>query len=121
MGPLILVADDAAFMRRVIRRTLAEGGYDEIEEARDGKEALEKYREKRPQLVLLDLTMPDKPGLQVMDELLENDAHANIVICSAVGQQVVMQKAMAAGAKGFVAKPFTSHDLLDAVKKGLGN
>lgn len=115
----ILVVDDAKFMRRLLRQMLGEGGYRDIEEAADGDEALLRFRERRPDLVLLDITMPGTPGMAVLSQMLAIDPAARVVICSAVGQETVMESARQAGACGFVRKPFSRPELLQAVSAAL--
>ena len=85
--PLILIADDAMFMRKVIKRALSQGGYDNFVEAGDGVEAVEKYKEYQPDLMLLDITMPERSGLEVLNEVLAFNRNAKVIMCSAVGQK----------------------------------
>lgn len=117
MGSKILVADDAKFMRRLLRRMLAEGGYHNIIEAADGEQALALYRTERPDLVLLDITMPGKPGMEVLTDLRTLDPAAKIVMCSAVGQETVAARARQQGACGFLRKPFVQSELISAVSQ----
>lgn len=119
MEPSILVVDDAMFMRRVIRKALSQGGYKDITEAGNGEEALEKYRRSRPDLVLLDITMPGKSGLEVLKDLLNEDETARVIMCSAVGQEPIMTRAIRAGAFNYINKPFQTEKLLAMVEEGL--
>jgi len=116
----VLVVDDAAFMRKVLSDALAAGGHEVVGEAGDGDAALAAYRELRPNLVTLDITMPGKDGLATLRELIELDPAALVVICSALGQETKVLEAIKAGAKDFVVKPFERDRLLSAVEKALG-
>ena len=118
MEKKILIVDDALFMRKSIRKILSEGGYTNVEEARDGEEAIALYGEYSPDLVLLDITMPGKSGLEVLEvleELLEQDEKASVVMCSAMGQESVIQKAVVMGARDFIVKPFRKDEFLRIV------
>lgn len=117
--PLIMIADDAMFMRRVIKRALSQGGYENFIEAGDGEEAVEKYREMKPDLVLLDITMPVKSGLDVLNEILAINRNARVIMCSAVGQEKVIADAIRSGAFDFIIKPFKDEEILKIVKAGL--
>lgn len=119
MGCKILVVDDSSFMRRFLRRMLAQGGYTEVEEAKDGEEALYQFKAQRPDLVLLDITMPGKPGMEVLAELLALDASAKVMICSALGQDALIAQAKRLGACGFLHKPFLQDELLNTVRRAL--
>lgn len=119
MAAKILVADDAKFMRRLLRRMLAEGGYYDIIEAADGEQAIALYRAERPDLVLLDITMPGKPGMEVLSDLRSLDPAAKIVMCSAVGQETVAAQAKQQGACGFLRKPFVQSELINAVGQAI--
>lgn len=117
----ILIVDDAAFMRKVIRDTLTRAGYNDIYEAVDGQDAVEKYMEIRPNLVLMDITMPNMDGLEALKEIRAKDGSANVVMCSAMGQEAMVMEAVQAGAKDFVVKPFKSDRLLKTVMTIAGN
>ena len=112
---LILVADDAAFMRKMIRMTLGEVGLDNIIEAKDGDEAVSLFNEKRPDLVLLDITMAGKNGLEALSEIMEADPEAHVIMCTAIGQQQTVMEALSLGATDYVIKPFQKDKLLEAV------
>ncbi|WP_276851487.1 response regulator [Enterocloster lavalensis] len=106
MGKKILIVDDAMFMRKMIRKILEEDGYTDLEEAQDGEAALELFEPFDPDLVLLDITMPGKSGLEVLEELLARRPQTKVVMCSAVGQESTVQQALTLGALDFIVKPF---------------
>ena len=112
---LILVADDAAFMRKVIRMTLSGVGLENIVEATNGEEAVNLFVEKKPDLVLLDITMEKKNGLEALAEIMEADPDARVIMCTAIGQQQTVMEALALGACDYVIKPFQKDKLLESV------
>lgn len=116
----VLVVDDAAFMRMMLKDILTKGGYDVVGEAADGNEAVAKYNELKPDLVTLDITMPNKDGLQALKEIRANDPNATCIMCSAMGQQAMVIEAIQSGAKDFIVKPFQAERVLEAVKKVIG-
>jgi len=120
VGNRVLVVDDAAFMRMMIKDILRRGGYDVVGEAEDGARAVEKYRELHPDLVTMDITMPDMDGIAAVREIRKIDPLANIIMCSAMGQQAMVIDAIQAGARDFVVKPFQPDRVLEAVRKVLG-
>lgn len=119
MKPLIMIADDAMFMRRVIRRALSQEGYDRFVEVGTGTEALIQYRASRPDLVLLDITMPERSGLDALDDILQEDPEAKIIMCSAVGQETVIAQAIRRGALDFIIKPFKDEELIKLVEASI--
>ena len=120
MGKRILVADDAAFMRMMIKNILTKGGYEVVGEAANGKEAVEQYEKLQPDLVLLDITMPEMDGIEALKKIKASYPDALIIMCSAMGQQAMVIESIQAGAKDFIVKPFQADRVLDAVKKVLG-
>jgi two-component system, chemotaxis family, chemotaxis protein CheY len=112
----ILVVDDAAFMRMRCSKLLADNGF-EVAEAVDGSEALEKYKEHKPDAVLLDITMPNLDGIATLKELLKMDPGARVAMVTAMGQQSMVMEALKIGARDFVVKPFDADRVLAAVKK----
>lgn len=116
----ILVVDDAAFMRMTVKEALKKGGYTDVEEAADGNEAVEKYKEMKPQLVIMDITMPEKDGLQALKEIREFDPQAVVIMCSAMGQESMVVEAVKSGAKDFVVKPFKPDRILKTVSSIIG-
>ena len=116
----ILLVDDAAFMRKVIKDTLTKAGYTDIHEAVDGADAVEKYATLQPDLVLMDITMPNMDGLEALKAIRGADANANVVMCSAMGQEAMVVEAIKLGALDFIVKPFKPERIIQAVTKVLG-
>ncbi len=110
MDKNIMIVDDAMFMRSVIRKTLKEMGYENIVEAQDGEEALALFRENQLDLVLLDITMPGKSGIEVLEEIHKENPDLKVIMCSAIGQEMMIQKALEAGAIDFIVKPFKKEE-----------
>lgn len=119
MSERILIVDDAAFMREMLRDLLTEEGYQIAAEAADGDEAVAAYAEHSPDLVMLDIVMPRKSGLEALREIVARDPEARIVMCSALGQESLVMEALDAGAKDFVVKPFKPDRAIDVIKKVL--
>ena len=120
MGHTVLVCDDAIFMRTMITDILTQAGYDVIGEAETGAQAVEKYRQLKPDLVTMDIVMPDMSGIEAVREICKTDPDARILMCSAMGQQALVVEAIQAGAKDFVVKPFQPSRVLEAVQRLLG-
>ena len=116
----ILVVDDAAFMRKVIKDTLTKNGFTDIHEAVDGKDAVDKYFELKPDLVPMDITMPNMDGLEALKTIREKDNTANVVMCSAMGQEAMVVEAVQAGIKDFIVKPFKPERILSTVTNIIG-
>lgn len=121
MAKKILLVDDAAFMRKVIKDTLSKAGYSELYEAVDGADAVAKFEELHPDLVIMDITMPNMDGLEALQAIRAKDASANIVMCSAMGQESMVMDAVRFGAKDFIVKPFKSDRVIKTVTSILGN
>jgi len=119
MSTRILLADDLSFMRMVQKEILEEKGYEVVGEASDGIEAIEKYKTLRPDIVILDITMPNMNGLEAMHKIFEIDKSARIIMCSALGQQQLIVEAIKAGVKDFIVKPFKPERMLSAIEKAL--
>lgn len=119
MGARILIVDDAAFMRMMIKDILSKNGYQIVGEAENGRVAVEKYQELRPDLTTMDITMPEVDGISAVKEIRKIDPKANIIMCSAMGQQAMVIDAIQAGAKDFIVKPFQPDRVLEAVRKAL--
>ncbi|MBQ3560014.1 MAG: response regulator [Agathobacter sp.] len=120
MGKNILICDDAAFMRMMIKDILSKNGYNVVGEAENGAVAVEKYTELKPDLVLMDITMPEMDGIQALKKIKEKDGNASVIMCSAMGQQAMVIESIQAGAKDFIVKPFQADRVLEAVKKVVG-
>ena len=116
----ILIVDDAAFMRKVIRDTLTKSGYTDLYEAVDGADAVEKYSEISPNLVLMDITMPNMDGLEALKAIRAKGSNANVVMCSAMGQESMVIDAVRSGAKDFIVKPFKADRVLKTVTSIVG-
>ena len=116
----ILICDDAAFMRMMIKDILTKNGYTVIGEAANGAEAVEKYGQLKPNLVMMDITMPEMNGIDALKKIRENDGTANVIMCSAMGQQAMVIESIQAGAKDFIVKPFQVERVLEAVQKAIG-
>jgi two-component system chemotaxis response regulator CheY len=112
----ILIVDDAAFMRMMVKENLKKAGFTEFSEAGDGQEAVERYETESPDLVLLDITMPVKDGLTALQEIKEKHPDAKVVMCSAMGQENMVIEAIKLGALDFIVKPFKPERLLQTVK-----
>ena len=120
MAKNILICDDAAFMRMMIKDILTKNGYEIAGEAENGVKAVEKYNETKPDLVLMDITMPEMDGIQALKKIKETDPNACVIMCSAMGQQAMVMEAIQSGAKDFIVKPFQAERVLEAVKKVVG-
>ncbi|MBP8714427.1 MAG: response regulator [Lachnospiraceae bacterium] len=120
MAKNILICDDAAFMRMMIKDILTKNGYNVVGEAENGAKAIEKYNETKPDLVLMDITMPEMDGIQALKKIKESDPKAMVIMCSAMGQQAMVIESIQSGAKDFIVKPFQADRVLEAVKKVVG-
>ena len=116
----IMLVDDAAFMRMMLKNTLSQAGYTDLIEAEDGVKAVEAYTAEKPDLVFMDITMPNKEGLETLKEIKAMDPGATIVMCSAMGQETMVMDSIKSGAKDFIVKPFKPERVLSTVKKILG-
>ena len=119
MAQKIMVVDDAAFMRMMIKDILSKNGFDVVGEAENGKVAVEKYKELKPDLVTMDITMPEMDGIAAVKKIKEIDPNAKVIMCSAMGQQAMVIDAIQAGAKDFIVKPFQPDRVIEAVRKAL--
>lgn len=119
MANRVLIVDDAAFMRMMLKDILNKNGYDVCGEAGNGNEALEKYKELKPDLVTLDITMPEKDGISALKDIRAFDSNAKCVMCSAMGQQAMVIEAIQSGAKDFIVKPFQADRVLESIRKVL--
>lgn len=120
MGKRILIVDDAAFMRMMIKDILTKNNFEVVGEAADGLQAVEKYEELKPDLVTMDITMPEMDGIAALKKIKESHPSATIIMCSAMGQQAMVIDAISAGAKDFIVKPFQADRVVEAIEKALG-
>lgn len=115
----ILVVDDAAFMRLMLKDILTQNGFTVVAEAANGADAVELYKKVKANLVTMDITMPDMDGITAIKKIREFDPEARIIVCSAMGQQAMVLEAIQSGAKDFIVKPFDAERVIDAVQKAL--
>jgi len=115
----VLVVDDAAFMRMMLKDILTKAGHEVVGEAANGVEAVEKYKELKPDVVTMDITMPEMNGIDAIKEIKKFDPNATVIVCSAMGQQAMVIEAIQAGAKDFIVKPFQAARVIEAVQKVL--
>ncbi|MCG0278144.1 MAG: response regulator [Thermanaeromonas sp.] len=120
MGKRVLVVDDAAFMRMMIKDILTKNGYEIAGEAENGQKAVELYQQLKPDVVTMDITMPEMDGIAAVKAIKKIDPDAKIIMCSAMGQQLMVMEAIQAGAKDFIVKPFQQERVLQALQKVLG-
>ncbi|HET7552390.1 MAG TPA: response regulator [Gemmatimonadaceae bacterium] len=120
MSNTVLVCDDAVFMRTLLSDILSQSGFEVIGEAETGVQAIERYKQLRPDLVTMDIVMPDMGGIDAVREITKFDSEARILMCSAMGQQALVVEAIQAGAKDFVVKPFQPSRVLEAVQRVMG-
>jgi two-component system, chemotaxis family, chemotaxis protein CheY len=121
MTRTVLVCDDAIFMRTMVAEILKGAGFDVVGQAQTGAEAVKKYRELRPDLVTMDIVMPDMGGIDAVREITKDFPDAKILMCSAMGQQALVIEAIQAGARDFIVKPFQASRVLEAVQRVLGS
>ena len=113
----VMIVDDALFMRNMLRGILEEDGFEVVAEAADGAEAVLTYRDIRPDIVTLDIIMPVKNGIEALREIMAIDPGARVIICSAVGQESLVQKAQGVGARDFILKPFNPDQVKGVIRK----
>lgn len=116
----ILIVDDAAFMRMMLKDILVKNGYEVLGEAENGLKAVEKYKELNPDLVIMDITMPEMDGIEAVKEIKKINPSAAVIMCSAMGQQSMVIEAIQSGAKDFIVKPFQADRIIEAVRKVIG-
>ncbi|WP_313568194.1 response regulator [Acetoanaerobium noterae] len=120
MAKGILLVDDAAFMRMMLKDILVKNGYEVLGEAENGLKAVEKYKELNPDLVIMDITMPEMDGIEAVKEIKKINQSAAVIMCSAMGQQSMVIEAIQSGAKDFIVKPFQADRIIEAVRKVIG-
>jgi two-component system chemotaxis response regulator CheY len=113
----VMIVDDTELIRMVIRDVLVKCGYEVVAEAADGEEAIQTYRQIKPELVLMDITMPKMNGEEALKELLVTDPKAKVIMCSSLGQQAIVTESMKIGAMGFIVKPFKLDDIIGIMRK----
>jgi len=116
----VLIVDDAKFMRTLIRKALEDAGFEVVGEAENGDQAIEILKNTNPDVVTLDIVMPDKSGLEVLREMLKIKPDLNVVVISAMGQTDVISEALRLGAKDYIIKPFQPHVVVDVIMRVLG-
>ncbi|HJA40947.1 MAG TPA: response regulator [Firmicutes bacterium] len=119
MAHRILIVDDASFMRMMIKDILVKNGYEVVGEAADGAQAVTMYKELKPDLVTMDITMPEMDGITALKNIRAENPNAVVIMCSAMGQQAMVIDAIQAGAKDFIVKPFQADRVLEAISKNL--
>lgn len=117
MAKRVLIVDDAAFMRMLLKDIITKAGYEVVGEAANGVEAVEKYKELKPDVVTMDITMPEMNGIEAIKKIREFAPDAKIIVCSAMGQQAMVIEAIQAGAKDFIVKPFQHTRVVEALQK----
>lgn len=117
----VLIVDDAAFMRMMLKDILSKNGLEVVGEAVNGADAVEKYHELQPDVVTMDITMPEKDGISAVKEIRASYPQAKVIMCSAMGQQPMVLEAIQAGAKDFIVKPFQADRVMESITKVLGN
>ena len=120
MSLRVLICDDTMFMRTVIAKMVKDGGHEVVGEAGSGEEAVARYTELRPDVVTMDVVMPELSGIEAVQRIVADHPDARIVMCSAMGQEKLIEQAIQAGATGFVVKPFDSSKLLGALEDATG-
>lgn len=117
MATRVLITDDALFMRTTLKNMLTKNGYEVVGEAANGREAVELYEKVRPDVVTMDITMPEMDGITAVKEIRKIDGSANIIMCSAMGQKNMVLEAISAGAKDFIVKPFQPDKVIESLQK----
>lgn len=113
----VLVVDDTAFMRKLLKNILFSGGFDIVGEAENGKQAVELYKQLKPDIVTMDIVMPEMNGIEALKEIKKIDPNAKVVMCTAVGQEQMVKMAIKFGAKGYIVKPFQAPKVVEELKK----
>lgn len=117
MAKTVLITDDTAFMRMTLRNVIEKNGYTVVGEAGDGEEAIALYKELKPDMVTMDITMPKMDGISAIKEIMKVDPNAKIIVCSAMGQKPMVIEALSAGAKDFLVKPFDAERVVESLRK----
>ncbi|ASJ16089.1 two-component system response regulator [Thermococcus chitonophagus] len=117
----ILIVDDAAFMRMLLKKILTQAGHEVVGEASNGKEAVELYKKLKPDLVTMDIVMPEMDGITAVKEIMKIDPNAKIIMITAVGQEAKVMEALKSGAKGYIVKPFQAQKVIEEVNRVLSS
>ncbi|NLL47922.1 MAG: response regulator [Firmicutes bacterium] len=117
MAKTVLITDDTAFMRMTLKNVIEKNGYSVVGEAGDGEEAVALYKELKPDMVTMDITMPKMDGITAIKEIMKIDPQAKIIVCSAMGQKPMVIEALSAGAKDFLVKPFDAERVVESLRK----
>ncbi|MBR3601849.1 MAG: response regulator [Lachnospiraceae bacterium] len=120
MGKSILICDDAAFMRMMLKDILVKEGFEVVGEAVNGADGVEKYNSLKPDLVTMDITMPEMDGIAALKAIKASDPAAKVIMCSAMGQQAMVVESIQAGARDFIVKPFQKDRVIEAIRKQIG-
>ena len=120
MGKSILICDDAAFMRMMLKDILVKEGFEVVGEAVNGADGVEKYNSLKPDLVTMDITMPEMDGIAALKAIRASDPAAKVIMCSAMGQQAMVVESIQAEARDFIVKPFQKDRVIEAIKKQIG-
>lgn len=119
MSKRVLIVDDAVVMRMMIKGILSKNGFEIVGEAQNGVEAVDKYKQLMPDLVTMDMVMPEMDGISAVKQIIAHDANAKIIMCTSMGQQALVVEAIQAGAKSFITKPFQPPKILETLEKVL--
>lgn len=117
MSKRIMIVDDAVFMRMKLKDILEKNGYEVVAEAQNGADAVEKYKAEKPDIVTMDITMPEMDGIQALKNIKKMDPSAKVIMCSAMGQQAMVMEAIQSGALDFIVKPFETDRVIDSIQK----
>ncbi|WP_294377012.1 response regulator [uncultured Clostridium sp.] len=120
MSKKVLICDDTMFMRAMLKGLLTDNGYEVVGEAENGKMAVEKYNQLKPDVTLMDITMPEMDGIEALNEIMASDSNAKVIMCSAMGQEQMVISALRGGAKDFIVKPFENERVTQAIAKTIG-
>jgi two-component system chemotaxis response regulator CheY len=120
MSQRVLIVDDALFMRNLLRDIFSSAGWEIAGEAADGNEAVQKYQDLRPNLVTMDIVMPERSGIEALQDIVAKDPEAVVIMCSALGQESMVMEAIQNGARDFIVKPFQQEQVLEVVKRAFG-
>jgi len=115
----ILIVDDAQFMRNILKKIFTAGGYEVVAEAENADDGVKAYQKTKPDMVTMDICMPNKSGIEAIKDITKQDVNAKILVCSALGQELLVMEAIQAGAKDFIVKPFKKEKILDTIQKVL--